>query len=130
MILDSFVLTIVAPYVLLTVGLAVGLYLFFTLKNEIARLDAEGNNITSRLEEVLRTSESERADARRDLARSVSRIEAAESGRLAAGSLPRERILQLHKQGETPAAIARTLGLPDGQVKLLLKVRCLVAETP
>ena len=33
MILEPFFLTMVAPYVLLTAGFGVGLYLFFTLKS-------------------------------------------------------------------------------------------------
>ncbi len=130
MLLEPFLITIVAPYVLLSAGLGVGLYLFYILKKEIARLGAECSNNASGLNAVLRTSEAERADLRRDLERVVSRAEASGSLRLLAGILPRDRILRLHEQGESPAAIAQTLGLPSGQVKLLLKVRRLVGGTP
>jgi hypothetical protein len=115
--------TVVAPYVLLTAGLSAGLYLFYTLKAEIAMLRAECQQRTAELSAALRASEVEREDLRRDVQRVVSA-----SGK--SGSLPRDRVLQLHEQGESPAAIARSLGLPDGQVKLLLKVRRLVGETP
>lgn len=128
MILEPFFLAIVAHYVLLTAGFGVGLGLFFRLRKQVARLAAECSDNASSLAAVLRTTEAERADLRRDLERAVSRTEASGSVRPVAGNFPRDRILRLHEQGESPAAIAQTLGLPDGQVKLLLKVRCLVAE--
>lgn len=121
--------TIVAPYVVLTVGLGAGLYLFYTLKAEIAKLRAECKQKSAGLSAALRASEVERADLRRDLRGLVSGTGESDPVRLAAGSLPRDRILQLHGQGESPAAIAQRLELPDGQVKLLLKVRRLVGET-
>ena len=130
MILEPFFLTMVVPYVLLTAGLVVGLYLFFTLTREIARLGEECNDNVSRLRELLGASEAERAELRRDLERVVPRSGASGLVRFVAGNLPKDSILRLHQHGESPAAIAQTLGLPDGQVKLLLKVRHLAGETP
>lgn len=129
MILQPFLLTVVTPYLLLTAGLGAGVYLLFTMKDEIARLGTECTDNASRLRAALRASEAERADLRRDIERIASRAEASGSIRPVDANFPRDRILRLHEQGESPAAIAQTLGLPDGQVKLLLKVRCLVGET-
>ena len=129
MILEPLSLAIVALYLLLTAGFGVGLCLFFRLRKQVAQLGAECSDNASSLAEVLRTTEAERADLRRDLKRVVSRTEASGSVRPVAGNFPRDSILRLHEQGESPAAIARALGLPDGQVKLLLKVRCLVGKT-
>jgi len=129
MILESFLFTMVVPYVLLTAGLGVGLYLFFTLKREIARLSAECSNSISGLKAVLSAPAAEPGDLRRDLDRVVPRTRASGLVRWVEGNLRRDRILRLHQQGESPAAIARTLGVPDSQVKLLLKVRSLVEAT-
>jgi len=130
MIVEPFFVTIVTPYVLLTVGLSAGLYLFYTLKAEIAVLSAECKQRTAGLEAALRASDVERDDLRRDLARVVSGTGKSGPVRLTADNLPRDSILRLHKQGESPVAIAPSLGLPEGQVKLLLKVRRLIGETP
>ena len=125
---ELFFVTVVAPYVLLTAGLSAGLYLFYTVKAEIAMLRAECRQKAAGLSAALRASEVERADLKRDLRRVVSGTGESGQVRLAAGNLPRDRILQLHERGESPAAIAQSLGLPDGQVKLLLRVRQLVGE--
>jgi hypothetical protein len=123
MIREPFFLAIVAQYLLLTACFGVGLCLFVRLRKQVARLGAECSDNASSLAAALRTTEAEQADLRRDLERVVSRTEASGTVRPVAGNFPRDRIVRLHEQGESPAAIAQTLGLPDGQVKLLLKVR-------
>ena len=108
MILEPFFLAIVAHYVLLIAGFGLGLCLFFRLRKQVARLGVECSDNASSLAAVLRTTE------------------ASGSVRPVAGKFPRDKILRLHEQGESPAAIAQTLGVPNAQVDLLLKVRGLV----
>jgi hypothetical protein len=129
MLLEPILLTHLAPYFLMTVGLGAGLCLFFTLKKEIALLRAECSHNTSGRNAEPRASEEERADPRCGLDRLVPRPGAAAPVGLVAGKLPKDRILRLYEQGESPAAIAQSLELPEGQVKLLLKVKRLVGET-
>jgi hypothetical protein len=129
MTFQPFLLAVIAPYVFLAVGLGAGLGLFFSLKKEIAQLRAECRNSTSRPNVVARTPEDERDNPQCNLERVVSRIGEPAPVRLVAGDLPKARILRLYEQGESPAVIAETLDLPEGQVKLLLKVQRLVGET-
>jgi hypothetical protein len=129
MILEPFFFAVVAFYVLLAVGLGATLYLLITLNAGIARLRAECDNKTSGLKAVLRLAATERANLRRELDRVESTTGASSQAWLVAGNLSRDKILRLHEQGENPTAIAQTLGLPDGQVKLMLKVQRMVGET-
>jgi hypothetical protein len=107
-------ITIAAPGVLLILGLAVNLYLDLRTKAKIARLGAECRNRILELEEPPQAPE---------------RTVEPGSVRPAQGRFPKDRILALHELGESPAAISRILGLPAGQVSLLLKVRRLAGQT-
>jgi hypothetical protein len=129
MLLEPLFISILTPYVLLTAGLGTGLYLFYTLKVEIARISAKSREQSSALKAALQASEAERANLRRDLDRLVARIGTSGPVRVTAGDVSRDRILRLHEQGESPTAIAQTLGLPDGKVQLLLKVRRMMGAT-
>jgi DNA-binding NarL/FixJ family response regulator len=121
-------------YILMAVGLGLCLYLFMTLKVEIRRL------LPGRVEDQQRVEalESALAEARltvqqlendlREVERQTGMLVAPAPARSGLNLSKRTQVLRLHRSGESSAAIATSLGLPRGEVDLLIKVHGMVLE--
>jgi DNA-binding NarL/FixJ family response regulator len=121
-------------YVLMAVGLGLCLYLFMTLKVEIRRL------LPGRIEDQQRVEalENALAEARlavqqlendlREVERQTGMLVAPAPARSGLNLSKRTQVLRLHRSGEGSAAIATSLGLPRGEVDLLIKVHGMVLE--
>jgi len=121
-------------YALMAVGLGLCLYLFMTLKVEIRRL------LPGRVEDQQRVEalESALAEARltvqqlendlREVERQTGMLVAPAPARSGLNLSKRTQVLRLHRSGESSAAIATSLGLPRGEVDLLIKVHGMVLE--
>ena len=121
-------------YALMAVGLGLCLHLFITLKVEIRgllpcrikdqeRIDAlesalgEARSAFQRLESDLREVE-----------RQTGMLVAPAPARSGLNLSKRTQVLRMHRAGESSAAIATSLGLPRGEVELLIKVHSMVLE--
>ena len=121
-------------YALMAVGLGLCLYLFMTLKVEIRGL------LPCRIEDQQRvaTLESALGEARlavqqletdlREVERQTGMLVAPAPARSGLNLSKRTQVLRLHRAGEGSAAIATSLGLPRGEVDLLIKVHGMVLE--
>ena len=121
-------------YALTALGLGLCLYLFMTLKVEIRRL------LPGRVEDQQRVEalESALAEARltvqqlendlREVERQTGMLVAPAPARSGLNLSKRTQVLRLHRSGESSAAIATSLGLPRGEVDLLIKVHGMVLE--
>lgn len=116
---------------LLTAGLVLCFYLFFSLKRETRqtelRFEKQRQAHEACLEELRRAIEEARSEFRRFEKEADVRIEPppAVSG-LNIGR--RRQALRLHRRGESPRQIAAALSLPRSEVELLLKVEKLAGK--
>lgn len=116
-------------YALLGAGLSFTLYLFLSLKVELAKLGKRNQTTNTAL---IASVEALRAEL--DDARSLIRDIQEHSGMLVppaptASGLnlnKRGQVLQMHRRGQSPDQIATTLGLPRTEIDLLLKVHQIV----
>jgi hypothetical protein len=123
-----------AFYALLAVGFGLCLYLFVTLKIELRRL------LRRRMEDrqQVQALESALGEARLALERLGADLREVEGqtgmlvppapARSGLNLSKRTQVLRRHRAGEDPAGIAAALGLPRGEVELLIKVHRLVLE--
>lgn len=121
-------------YVLTAIGLGLCLYLFMTLKVEIRRL------LPGRVEDRERVATLETAleEARlavqrlehdlREVEQQTGMLVAPAPARSGLNLSKRTQVLRMHRAGEGSAGIAASLGLPRGEVELLIKVHSLVLE--
>jgi len=121
-------------YALMAVGLGLCLYLFMTLKAEMRGL------LPCRIEDQQRVEALEGAlgEARlavqqlendlREVERQTGMLVAPAPARSGLNLSKRTQVLRLHRAGEDSAAIATSLGLPRGEVDLLIKVHGMVLE--
>jgi hypothetical protein len=123
---------ILASYCLLWVaGVGLCLYLFVTLKREIWRLETRWQRKQSQLEQTIEGMRAELEDLKLRLQEAEER-----AGMLVAPTPPRSGLnlskrtqaLRMFHRGESPAQIAGSLGVPENEVQLLLKVSRVVAE--
>ena len=106
------------------------LLLFFSLKREMAAIEARRN-----AESEARAEELSRLERR--IVQLEQELEEERKNALARAAPPgqsmnlskRSQALRMHRLGETPERIARTLGLSRGEVELLLKVHRTVLES-
>jgi hypothetical protein len=118
-------------YGAVVIALMLSVALFFSAKAEIAHLRKRG--VSDRkawqnaFEEQNRTVEALRAEIRAVESRhsTPDLTPAAPSG---LNVSKRNQALRLHRAGHTAAQIAESLGMPEGEVALLLKVQAIVLE--
>jgi hypothetical protein len=121
-----------APFALLSAGIAVCAWLFLTLKKEIFRLSKQLEQSTAAIEDLKKRTQE--IDARLDPIR--IRLEDAEerTGVLVAPEPPksglnlhkRSQVLKMARIGEPPQNIAAALNLPRKEVELIIKVQKIV----
>jgi DNA-binding NarL/FixJ family response regulator len=121
-------------YALMAVGLGLCLYLFMTLKVEMRGL------LPCRIEDQQRVEalESALGEARvafqrlendlREVERQTGMLVAPAPARSGLNLSKRTQVLRLHRAGESSSGIAASLGLPRGEVELLIKVHSMVLE--
>jgi hypothetical protein len=119
---------------LTAVGLGLCLYLFMTLKVEMRGL------LPGRIEDRQRVEalESALGEARlavqqlesdlREVERQTGMLVAPTPSRSGLNLSKRTQVLRMHRTGEGSAGIAASLGLPRGEVDLLIKVHSMVLE--
>jgi biopolymer transport protein ExbB/TolQ len=113
-----------------TLTLAGALLLFFSLKRELARAQAEA----AALEERWRTEAGELRRAVQALAQELEEERRAALDRVAGPKqgmnlTRRSQALRMHRLGQSPENIAAALGISRREVDLLLKVHQTVLET-
>lgn len=110
-------------------GMAACVFLFVTLKKEIAETGAAYRDRIAALETALKELGASLDQLKRDLAEAEARAEAAARPVTGMNLNKRGQALRMHRRGETPDQIAAALGVPVNEVELLLKVhRTLVAR--
>ena len=116
-------------YGLLALGLGCCLYLFYTLKLEIQVGRKRAVVRIEMLEDALQGLRAGMEDLREEL----QRLQVEPPGMAPYASInltKRAQVLRLHRRGEAVPTIAGTLGLPQKEVELLLKVHRLMLEQP
>jgi len=121
-----------APFVLLTAGIAACAYVFVSLRREIERL-------SRRLKRQQEQFDALKVDLTAELAGAKVRLQEAEerAGVLVAPTPARSGLnlnkrsqaLRMSRIGEKPENIAAALGLPRKEVELLLKVQKIVLSS-
>lgn len=119
----------IAPFVLLTLGTAVCVWTFLSLKKEIFALSKKVSAHQSRLDAVQSLNET----VSREIEALRVRLAEAEdrAGVLVAPAPPRSglnlnkrsQVMRMARNGEAPETIASALNLPRKEVELLLKVQ-------
>jgi hypothetical protein len=118
-------------YAAIALALTLSVGLFFSAKTEIARLRRRMDNDRGAWEEALgqqnRQVEALRAEMRK--------MEVPHTSFVPPPTAPaglnvskRNQALRLHRAGHTAEQIAESLGMPEGEVALLLKVQTIVLE--
>lgn len=121
-------------------AVALCLYLFVTVKAQMRALERCMRREREELEAQVRVALEAAGDGRealREIEQAVEELREANAARPpTAPPRPginlnvRSQVLRRHRQGEQPVEIARSLGLPQTEVDLLLKVNRLMMETP
>ena len=123
MTLEQLLLCAIVPYSLLSAGLIAGLYLFHTLKVEIAKLRGQCHHQVAALQCSVQRSETRHTELEQDFERVLRGIATPGMDNPGVGPFRRARIHGMQKRGEPISMIADTLGIPDAQVDLALKVQ-------
>jgi hypothetical protein len=119
----------------LTVALGLALYLLTTVKVRVRSapmeregpLHAEIGELRKRMDELAARQHAPDSEGERESERSGFEG-AAIPLRSGINLSRRSQALRLHRRGETPEQIASSLGVPTGEVRLLLKVHRVVME--
>ncbi len=121
-------------YVLTAVGLGLCLYLFATLKVELRAAHPDRIADQQRIEAL----EGALIDARlalqqvetnlRDVEQQTGMLVPPTPSRSGLNLSKRTQVLRLHRAGENASGIATSLGLPRGEVELLIKVQSMMLE--
>jgi hypothetical protein len=109
---------------LMSIGLVLSTFLFVSLKQEVSSLKRDHAEV----ERSAKESASKLRTEIEALKESISEIEQ-RAGELPQLSAPipsmnttrRSQVLRMHRRGERPEQISAALGLPRGEVELLLK---------
>ena len=121
-----------AFYAVLGVGLALCLSLFLSLKAEIRRLAKHRLEDQEQIENLRGALESAHTSLRtlennlQEVQQQTGMLTAPAPTRSGMNLSKRTQVLRLHRAGEDPAKIACALGLPRGEVDLLIKVQGVV----
>jgi len=121
-------------YAMLAAGLGLCLYLFVTLKMEL-RAQARRpfadqqqlHDLEDALQEVRRAVERLETDLR-EVERQTGMLVPPAPARSGLNLSKRTQVLRMHRAGQNGAGIAASLGLPRGEVELLIKIHRLVLE--
>ena len=123
----------VAYYALLAAGLALCLYLFVSAKRDLRAAERRIGKQQAETEERIRKAQQEIAELRGALQEAEER-----AGMLVPPQAPRSglnlsrrsQVLRMHRRGDRPEYIAATLGVPLGEVELLVKVHRMILDLP
>ena len=123
------VLLPILPYLTIIALTAVMLWLLYEMNRRLHRLGKQ----VSRCDAALTARGSEFAHGLSELKRSMAawgsegETRASGDARVTGlGSALRGKVLKMHRMGQTPDRIAETLGVPKGEVDLLVKVHRIV----
>lgn len=117
---------VLVEYALLALGLSLCTFLFVTVKHDIQRAKRSCDRERAELLQEVRRLQAEIEGIQGRLAETeeklagIPRIQPPQPGM---NISRRSQILRLHRRGERPEQIAAALGLPQGEVDLLLKLQ-------
>ncbi len=115
----------IAPYLYISAVLCVCLYLFYSLKREIYRLDQRRREGEAGSDAATRQTRTQLEEMRAELRAAEERTQLLVAPAPAKSGLnltARTQIVRMFRHGEREESIATKLGLPRNEVKLLLKV--------
>jgi hypothetical protein len=118
-------------YAAVAFALTLSVGLFLSAKVEIARLRRRGDRDRDAWEEALQRQVHDLEALRAELRAAETRHASSAPPAVAPAGLnvsKRNQALRLHRAGHTTAQIAESLGMPEGEVALLLKVQAIVLE--
>lgn len=121
----------IAPYLLMTAGLSVCIYIFFSLKREIHYLRVRIGKRDAQLDaasEISRLQIEEMRAELRDAENRTAQLVPPAPPRSGLNLNMRTQVLRMLRHGEAEDNIASKLGLPRNAVTLLLKVHKLSSE--
>ena len=123
----------IAPYLFTTAGVAVCIYLFCSLKQEIQRTRIRIQEREAQLDRAAQRLENQIAEMRAELRDAEERTAQLVPPAPAKSGLNvnmRTQVLRMSRLGEAEENIAVKLGLPRDEVALVLKVHKLFVESP
>ncbi|HBY60436.1 MAG TPA: hypothetical protein DEH78_11475 [Solibacterales bacterium] len=119
-------LTVIGPYLLLTIGLCASLYQFVTVKRELWKERRVNDEERTRFQDSLLKLQMELESLKTTgpVAAPADAERAAAGAPLTAGMNlnKRHHVLRMYRRGDRPDQIAAALSLPQNEVDLLLKV--------
>jgi len=121
-------------YILMAVGLGLCLYLFTTVKVEIRGLQPGRSADQQRIQALegalgeTRLALQQLENDLREVERQTGMLVAPAPARSGLNLSKRTQVLRLHRAGESSSGIAASLGLPRGEVELLIKVHSMALE--
>jgi hypothetical protein len=121
-----------APFVLLTGGIAACAYVFLSLRGEIGKVSRRVKRQQEQYEELQAHISSELNSLRGRVAEAEERaglLVAPAPARSGLNLSKRSQALKMSRIGEKPENIAAALGLPRKEVELLLKVQKMVLNS-
>ena len=120
--------------VLLAAGMGLCLYLFITLKREIAGLLHKREEDRRQIDSLATALEQARAEARaveadlREVEKQTGMLVPPQPARSGLNLSKRTQVLRMHRGGHDNAGIASALALPRAEVDLLIKVHRIVVD--
>ena len=121
----NMVIQAIAEYGLLAAGLILCTFLFITLKQDLHRMGRRSRErqqaLTSSIEQLGAELNAMKL-ALAEIERKTGELPQLSPPRPGMNTTRRSQVLRMHRRGETPEQIAAALGLPQGEVDLLLKV--------
>ena len=120
-----------AIYLFFAAGLGMALFLFLSLKREIARLEARcemQHNLISELATSTDTNMKQIEERLRDSEEHCGMLVPPQPTLTGMNLNKRSQAIRMLRLGERPSQIATSLGLPAKEVELLSKVQKLLAE--
>mgnify|MGYP005849321781 CR=1 FL=1 len=116
---------VLGEYALLATGLSLCTFLFVTVKHDIQRAKRSSDLERAKLLQEVRQLHAEVISVQNRLAEAEEKLLAIpriQPPRPGMNISRRSQIIRLHRRGERPEQIAASLGLPQGEVDLLLKL--------
>jgi hypothetical protein len=117
----QWILNPLTTYAALAIGLTLALFLYFSLRMEMAQIEqtarGSGSNTASGLETL-----SAELEKLRETVEGIEQTPAATSAGPAINLTRRAQVLRMHQRGETVSTIAGALRVPQHEIELLLKL--------
>lgn len=121
--LDNIVLNPGIQYAVLTIGLSLCLYLFWSLKRDLHTSEARSTKKLAALEEELQAKAAILDERWSELSQISQLLVPPAPLRSGLNLTKRSQAVQMIRRGESPQEVTSTLALPRNEVDLLIKVQ-------